>query len=244
MAGKLSLGLIFALVFCFAESEALAKPMTPDYASIPAVSQSVSGLEAGAAASEFAAKQLVEEMAKREAPIIAEAATTTAVFDGTSDAAKALNYGRYAGTVTRGAFAAKKYYDLSKLYYGLGGAVADIQELGLKNGSIAASEQLSKIDVAKPLVTVGKHLGETAAKGVTSLKECLKRAEGQGGSKPSLQKKQADMNSPDHDNTSGDWDCCKCENPDDCDFRCKKCGKMSKWLAPEPDLEFLQWLKK
>lgn len=66
----------------------------------------------------------------------------------------------------------------------------------------------------------------------------------QNGKDSTLKKKQADMNSTDSNNPSGDWDCCKCANPDDCDFFCKRCGKMSKWLAPEPDLEFLQWLKK
>lgn len=56
--------------------------------------------------------------------------------------------------------------------------------------------------------------------------------------------KQSDLHSRSCDNPNGDWDCCKCENPNDSDFYCKKCGKLSKWLAPKPDLEFLQWLKK
>lgn len=42
----------------------------------------------------------------------------------------------------------------------------------------------------------------------------------------------------------GDWDYCRCDNPDDSDFSCKKCGKMSAWLAPKHDLEFLQSLNK
>lgn len=71
----------------------------------------------------------------------------------------------------------------------------------------------------------------------------------QGAKDSSLQKKQADMNSSNHNNNNpsgdcGDWDCCKCENPDDRDFCCTKCGKMSKWLAPHRDKEFEQWLKK
>lgn len=43
---------------------------------------------------------------------------------------------------------------------------------------------------------------------------------------------------------NSDSDFCKCANPDDRDFHCTKCGKMSKWLAPHKDKEFEQWLKK
>ena len=69
----------------------------------------------------------------------------------------------------------------------------------------------------------------------------------QGGKDSFLQKKQADMNSPNRNNPSGDlddWDCCKCANPDDRDFYCQKCGKMSSWLAPREDPKFLEFLTK
>ena len=39
-----------------------------------------------------------------------------------------------------------------------------------------------------------------------------------------------------------DFDVCKCAVPDDRDFRCKKCGKMSKCLAPYRDKEFERML--
>ena len=45
-------------------------------------------------------------------------------------------------------------------------------------------------------------------------------------------------------NSNSDWDCCKCATPDDKDFYCQKCGKMSSWLAPREDPEFLQSLMK
>ena len=41
-----------------------------------------------------------------------------------------------------------------------------------------------------------------------------------------------------------DFDGCKCEAPDDRDFCCRKCGKISKWLAPHRDKDFEQMLKK
>lgn len=41
-----------------------------------------------------------------------------------------------------------------------------------------------------------------------------------------------------------DFDCCKCEVPDDRDFLCQKCGKMSKWLAPHKDKEFERMLNR
>ena len=41
-----------------------------------------------------------------------------------------------------------------------------------------------------------------------------------------------------------DFDVCKCENPDNKDFQCQKCGKMSSWLAPHRDKEFEQMLRR
>ena len=41
-----------------------------------------------------------------------------------------------------------------------------------------------------------------------------------------------------------DFDVCKCAVPDDRDFQCQKCGKMSSWLAPHRDKEFEQMLKR
>ena len=41
-----------------------------------------------------------------------------------------------------------------------------------------------------------------------------------------------------------DFDVCKCTNPEDSDFQCKKCGKMSKCLAPHGDKEFEGVLKR
>jgi len=70
----------------------------------------------------------------------------------------------------------------------------------------------------------------------------FKRKKESGGDGNTAQ--PVDLSQLNHDNLSGDWDCCRCENPDDRDFRCKKCGKIPKWLAPKPDEEFLQWLKK
>ena len=43
---------------------------------------------------------------------------------------------------------------------------------------------------------------------------------------------------------SDDWDCCKCANPEDRDFYCTKCGKISKGFAPHVDKEFEQMLKR
>ena len=39
-----------------------------------------------------------------------------------------------------------------------------------------------------------------------------------------------------------DFGVCKCTNPEDSDFQCKKCGKMSKCLAPYRDKEFERML--
>lgn len=41
-----------------------------------------------------------------------------------------------------------------------------------------------------------------------------------------------------------DFDVCRCAVPDDRDFCCQKCGKMSKWLAPHKDKEFEQMLNR
>ena len=43
---------------------------------------------------------------------------------------------------------------------------------------------------------------------------------------------------------SSDSGFCKCAVPSDRDFYCTKCGKMSSWLAPREDPEFLQSLMK
>lgn len=66
----------------------------------------------------------------------------------------------------------------------------------------------------------------------------------QGVKDSSLQKKQADMNSSNHNSPSDDWDCCKCANPEDRDFYCTKCGKISRGFAPHVDKEFEQMLKR
>lgn len=66
----------------------------------------------------------------------------------------------------------------------------------------------------------------------------------QGAKDSSLQKKQADMNSSNRNSPSDDWDCCKCANPEDRDFYCTKCGKISKGFAPHVDKEFEQMLKR
>ena len=66
----------------------------------------------------------------------------------------------------------------------------------------------------------------------------------QGVKDSSLQKKQADMNSSNRNSPSDDWDCCKCANPEDRDFYCTKCGKISKGFAPHVDKEFEQMLKR
>ena len=69
----------------------------------------------------------------------------------------------------------------------------------------------------------------------------FKRKEERGGDGNAAQ--PVDLSRLNRNNPNGDWDCCKCENPDDCDFRCKKCGKMSKWLAPHKDKDFEQMLR-
>ena len=66
----------------------------------------------------------------------------------------------------------------------------------------------------------------------------------QGVKDSSLQKKQADMNSSNRNSPSDDWDCCKCANPEDRDFYCTKCGKISRGFAPHVDKEFEQMLKR
>ena len=66
----------------------------------------------------------------------------------------------------------------------------------------------------------------------------------QGRKDSSLQKKQADMSSSNRNIPSDDWDCCKCANPEDRDFYCTKCGKISKGFAPHVDKEFEQMLKR
>lgn len=45
-------------------------------------------------------------------------------------------------------------------------------------------------------------------------------------------------------NDNSDSDFCKCVVPADRDFYCTKCGKMSSWLAPREDPEFLEFLNK
>ncbi len=79
---------------------------------------------------------------------------------------------------------------------------------------------------------------------VDDAKDVIRPDPCRGEAKCTTETKQSDLHSRSCDNPNGDWDCCKCENPNDSDFYCKKCGKLSKWLAPKPDLEFLQWLKK
>ena len=48
------------------------------------------------------------------------------------------------------------------------------------------------------------------------------------------------INSKKQDNS----DFCKCTVPDNRDFYCQKCGKMSSWLAPREDPKFLEFLNR
>lgn len=155
----------FITVFICAAS-ACAAPPKPDYASKP-----VSALDAGKAAATLSGRKAVNNIVKDQVPKIAEAATTTAVFDGTGNATRALDYGKVAGKMAKGALGAKNLYDTGILYYGLGGAAADIQTLGLQDGSIAASERLSEISAARPWVTLGKYLGEKVAAAVWNIQK-------------------------------------------------------------------------
>ena len=67
------------------------------------------------------------------------------------------------------------------------------------------------------------------------LVELIKEVQGEADAAKS---KSTDVSS------DSDFDVCKCANPDDSDFKCQKCGKMSKWLAPHRDKKFEQMLKR
>ena len=59
------------------------------------------------------------------------------------------------------------------------------------------------------------------------------------------EKKSESIKSKSNDvSDDSDFDVCKCENPDNKDFQCQKCGKMSSWLAPHRDKEFEQMLRR
>ena len=80
--------------------------------------------------------------------------------------------------------------------------------------------------------------------GSSSKWSLIKKAEAAEMPQDGVQKDSA-VNAIDSKKESdSDFDVCKCALPDDRDFYCQKCGKMSKWLAPHRDEEFEQMLKR
>lgn len=236
-------GLLVCVVFasCFAASDVMAKPPLPNYQNSNLDDLPKTALEADAAAVTIAIEQAMEQ----HLPKVVEAATTTAAFETGVGASKALELGAKASAVVSKGLKTKGVIDTGMQLYGLGGAVADFQNLGVEKGSIAAYERLSKIDSARPWLALGKYLGEAVAKAVWEW-EKNNQVAGRSEQAPQQQESdiaaststyETDLHKINLDDLHGDW--CKCEVPGcsanmDIDsgeafvqYGCTKCGKIN-----------------
>lgn len=148
--------------------EAVSKPRESGYpggvnistppAKIPGTNGKDVAKSFGAVAKDFGVDVLKEEGAE-----FAQALTTTAVYDGTRNVDLALRYGGNAAAIWRTAFSGKSLWDTGSIVYGLGGCVADVMQLGVEKGLMAARNRLYEIPAARPYVIIGEWLGEEIA---------------------------------------------------------------------------------
>ena len=240
MNGGLLVGVV--LIGSFATSNVMAKPPLPNYQNSNSDDLPTTALEADAAAVTIA----IEQAMKQHLPKVVEAATTTAAFETGVGASKALELGAKASTVVSTGLKAKGVIDTGMQLYGLGGAVADFQNLGVEKGSIAAYERLSKIDSARPWLALGKYLGEAVAKAVweweksnqaTARSERERSTQQQESDGANTHTNETDLHKINLEDMHGDW--CKCDVPGcsanmDIDsgeafvqYGCTKCGKIN-----------------
>lgn len=229
------------LIGCLTASDVVAKPPLPNYSNLGSDDLPKTALEADAAVVTIA----IEKAMEQHLPKVVEAATTTAAFETGVGASKALELGAKAGNVVSKGLKAKGVIDTGWQLYGLGGAVADFQNLGVEKGSIAAYERLSKIDSARPWLALGKYLGEAVAKAVweweqnnqASARTEQAQQQQQSATGANTSANETDLHEINLDDIRGDW--CMCDVPGcsanmDVDsgeafvqYGCTKCGKIN-----------------